>query len=36
MFRRVRVRRLNVLLRKSEGKGKCLRLYCLVGNLWVY
>ena len=23
-------------LRKSEGKGKCLRLYCLVGNLWVY
>ena len=22
--------------RKSKGKGKCLRLYCLVGNLWVY
>ena len=36
VFRRVRVRRLNVLLRKSEGKGKCLRLYYLVCNLWVY
>ena len=23
-------------LRKSKGKGKCLRLYCLAGNLWVY
>ena len=23
-------------LRKSKGKGQCLRLYCLAGNLWVY
>ena len=23
-------------LRKFEGKGKCLRLYVLVDNTWVY
>ena len=36
VFRRVRVRGWMFWLWKSKGKGKCLTLYCLVGNMWVY